>query len=299
MTNVHTAARQTCPVCRSGEFDVPVDRARRHLNAESFRITDSAYGQTGPLYRCRGCGFRYVVFPEDVLAYYESMEDPDYERGRGYRTLQQRRLLERLRAALPNATSLLDVGAGTGMLVEEALAQGLTAIGVEPSRWSAQVAKDRGLPVLEGALPHVELSGRTFDAVTLVDVIEHVPDPVGLLRLCADHIRPGGGLLVVTPDVGSLAARVMGRRWWHYRMAHIGYFDVRTLKLALAKSGLTPLTTRRPSWFFEARYLYARVRRYVPLPDSARFDSGFASRVLSMQLPLNLGDSLELVARKP
>ena len=57
---------------------------------------------------------------------------------------------------------------------------------------------------------------------------------------------------VVTPDVGSVAARLMRHRWWHFRAAHIGYFNHRTLAAAAAKAGLRVVSTRRPVWYFKA-----------------------------------------------
>ena len=65
--------------------------------------------------------------------------------------------------------------------------------------------------------------------MTLVDVIEHVADPLALLRGARDYVAPGGLVLLVTPDVDSVAARLFGKRWWHLRLAHVGYFNRRSL----------------------------------------------------------------------
>ena len=78
------------------------------------------------------------------------------------------------------AATLLDVGAGSGILVEEALAFGFAARGVEPSNPLQATAAQRGLPVTRGVLPPLpEFSrGHGDEVVTLIDVIEHVPNPV-------------------------------------------------------------------------------------------------------------------------
>jgi SAM-dependent methyltransferase len=108
--------------------------------------------------------------------------------------------------------------------------------------------------------------------VTLVDVIEHVPDPRRLVREAHGLLRPGGLLLVVTPDVSSIAARAFGRRWWHYRIAHVGYFSPGTLDLLLSASGFVLEGWRRPAWYFSVDYvrmLAARLLpflRWVPIP---------------------------------
>ena len=130
--------------------------------------------------------------------------------------------------------------------------------------------------------------------VTLVDVIEHVSKPVELLSNAQVEISHQGVGLVVTPDLNSLVASLMGWRWWHFRIAHIGYFNKSTLLLALKRVGLKPIRIGRPSWYFSADYLLERVNQYLPrylrLPVLR-----FSKR---LTIPLNLRDSLFVVFRK-
>ena len=144
-----------------------------------------------------------------------------------------------------------------------------------------------------GTFPHPEVRG-PFDIITLIDVVEHVPNPVELLRYISQALGDGGIAVIVTPDVGSIAARILGWRWWHYRAAHIGYFKKKNLLLALERAGMKPVLVKRPGWFFTADYLWVRTHRYLPRflrvspPD-------FLKRVV---VPLNLRDSW-LIACKP
>ena len=134
---------------------------------------------------------------------------------------------------------------------------------VEPSAALSAEAREQGLEVLTGVLPHPEIADRRFDAVTLVDVIEHVPDPVELLRLARLQVAPGGCVFVVTPDIASLAARALGRRWWHLRLADVVYFTRATLTRALDAAGFVPEAWWRPGWVFEVGYLTERLGEYV------------------------------------
>src|SRR5438034_7244159 len=76
---------------------------------------------------------------------------------------------------------LLDIGAGTGLLVDEARKLGFDAEGVEPSRALQAVASAKNLPVHLGVIPSCEISG-PYDIVSAIDVIEHVQKPLELLR---------------------------------------------------------------------------------------------------------------------
>ena len=258
------------------------------LTARAFAITSADYGRTAAIWRCGACGFLACLDVGEVLAHYEALEDPEYDEGRDERSAQADDLLD-VAGRLQRAGSkgrLLDVGAGTGTLVERALARGWDATGVEPSRWLARRATDRGLPVHRGVLPHDAVLP-PFDVVMLVDVLEHVTDPVGLLRQARAHLAPGGLGIVVTPDVGSIASRVLGRRWWHRRIAHVGYFDRSTLRRALSEAGLLALAWQRPGWRFRVDYLVPRVHRYLPRFLHVRAPA----RLGRVRVPLNLLDS--------
>ena len=139
-------------------------------------------------------------------------------------------------------------------------------------------------------LPHPELKG-PYEVVTLIDVIEHVPNPVDLMRAIKSVMAPDGICVVVTPDVNSVAARLMGWKWWHFRAAHIGYFNKSTLALALERAGLCVNATMRPSWHLPSSYLAERGFKYLPRP----FRPALPSVLDRIIVPINLYDSLLVI----
>jgi len=298
MTGTTEAA--TCPICgqraarRWKESDV-----RGPIVPDDLAITDRRYGTTLELLECP-CGFRFAdpASLPDLDALYGALDDPAYEEGADARGAQLRALLARVLPCAPGAHSLLDVGAASGLLVAEARARGMAAVGVEPSESLAARARDDGLEVHTGVLPMPALDGRRFDVVTLVDVIEHVADPIALLRAARAHVEAEGVVLVVTPDIASVAARALGKRWWHLRLAHVGYFDRATLADALTRAGFTPVRWWRPGWVFEVGYLAERLSSYVPLIERsvARLVDRDAPPV-HWTVPLNPRDSLAVIAR--
>lgn len=287
----------SCPAC--GGTRTSPWKGKNLLGAlvpEDLRITDARYGTTLALEACSDCGF---LFADDPALYklselYAALDDPAYDEGTEARTRQLRSIVELCVAEHPAARTLLDVGAATGLLVTEATRLGLDAVGVEPSRSLTERATRRGANVLSGTLPHRELGNRAFDIVTLVDVVEHVADPVGLIRMAADCLAPGGLLVVVTPDVGSIAARLLGPRWWHFRVAHVGYFSTTSFTRAASRAGLSIVKSCRARWFFPIGYLLARVTHYVPIPrrvSRALGQGPLAERLQGVIVPLNLFDS--------
>lgn len=281
-----------CRVCGSDKLALAKQSTVAALSSTNFAITDSSYGQTLAIYRCAQCGFMQCHDVDQVLAFYQVLSDEAYEAGRAERMVQASAIIHMAKSQIARTGGqprLLDVGAGSGILVEAAGRAGLSAEGVEPSNWLASTAHKHGCRVYQGVLPHPSIQG-PYDIITIIDVIEHVDDPGALLRQARSLLRQDGILVVVTPDTGSFAARMMGWRWWHYRVAHIGYFNRQNLTLLCEREDLNVRAWSRPGWFFTVAYLRERLRQYLPwwlLPKMKWMERAV--------VPLNLRDSLLFV----
>jgi len=293
----HTKEYQ-CRLCKSANVAlIRETNVTRTLESANFRITDSSYGHMLSIFECRDCGFLQCLDAPDTTKYYRSLEDADYETGRNERIYQSRRILEKIKRSMgkeARGMRLLDIGAGSGILLEAASELGFNAEGVEPSDWLRSVAHSHGCTIKADIIPHPDVTG-PYDIVTIIDVIEHVSAPYELIEDAIGLLKPGGIIAVVTPDVNSLAARIMGWKWWHYRIAHIGYFTRANLTYLFDKLGIKIVSISRPSWSFSIAYIRDRLVRYVP-----------SSLVLSerqwmnrMRINLNLFDSLMLVGKFP
>jgi 2-polyprenyl-3-methyl-5-hydroxy-6-metoxy-1,4-benzoquinol methylase len=168
---------------------------------------------------------------------------------------------------MPSAAStprLLDIGAGQGAFLEEAQKLGYEAEGVDLSEANVQKARARGLQVKYGSAEKLNYD-RVFDVVTMLDIIEHVPDPLHLLAIAYHALKPQGELVVYTPNhrgaVVMLARflQVLGISSPVYEIFggnHVCFFDDRSLALAIKKAGfverktqLFPYDPRRPGQY--------------------------------------------------
>jgi 2-polyprenyl-3-methyl-5-hydroxy-6-metoxy-1,4-benzoquinol methylase len=227
------------------------------LDSQDFMITDKRYSLTLELDRCTKCGFIQATHAQNILDYYINMKDQGYEEGRSYRILQFRKILQHVKK-IKLSGSLLDVGAGTGILVEEALREGYQAIGIEPCLWMVEQGVERGLPLKKGKLPDIEFTG-PYDIITLIDVIEHVTDPAELLEAIRNVLNSLGYLFLVTPNVDSLAPKIFRWHWWHYRIAHINYFSDKTIRLLMDRMGYEVLKIKYIGWYFPLSYIAERL----------------------------------------
>lgn len=144
--------------------------------------------------------------------------------------------------------SVVDIGCGIGNFVSWAAERGIAAAGVDVDDGAIATAKDRGLDVRHlSDLDELAVEGG-LDAVTLWDVIEHVDDPRSMLDRAVSLLRPGGVVVLETPDVAFparpfvIAVRKVAEpiRWSDmlYYADHQTYFSARGLSTLLAHSGL-------------------------------------------------------------
>lgn len=283
----------TCWIC-GGQSWRPFKESTLNgqISSDDFKITDARYGHTGRIDQCTSCGFKQVTDVDSVLKFYESLEDSAYDQGREQRGLQARKILEAVQRHKPGGR-LLDVGAASGILLEQAAKLGYEGEGVEPSRSLAKSAQDAGLKVHLGTFPHPAVTG-SFDVITLIDVIEHVPCPIPLLKNIAAQLKPDSIGVLTTPDVESFVARRLGPRWWHFRVAHIGYFSRKTMQRALDAAGLEIVEMTCPAWYFT--HDYACERAMVYFPKALRFRAPAFLRERTIKV--NFRDSMEVLFRR-
>ncbi len=288
-----------CPVCRSpdikfwkkGTFDFA------GLRSDHVKITDSEYGKTWDLRICGKCGHVFAdpyPAPDFLASLYGQVEDPLYDQEAEGRARNFVPILDRLDRLRPGHGALFDVGAATGILGDAARRRGWRVDGVEPSAWAVRRAAEKyGLALRKGGFEDVAVEEASFQAVTMVDFIEHTPRPVEAVGKALSILAPGGILCLVTPDIHSRAARLAGRRWWHLRPGHLAYFSKESLRVLLEEAGFRILENRRYAWTFSLHYLVSRFQ-WMGFFTRSRASS-FLRRI---PIKLSLGDSFEIYAVK-
>lgn len=161
---------------------------------------------------------------------------------------------------------LLDIGCATGFFLALARDNGWQVVGTEVSTFSAGYARERlGLDVRLGTLKSLGFEAGSFDTVTMWDVLEHVTDPMAELGEIARILRTGGVLSIITPDAGSLVARILGDRWEEYRRVreHVYFFSRRTLSRMLNEVGFEILKVESAGKFFYLGPALERLKYYT------------------------------------
>ncbi len=239
---LHTAEVEAGPHGERGAIWHPTIAENR-----DYGVARSLDGDIGWLIQLSGDVWRRETeAPEYEEAYFEGNRNQAGGYGE-YGAQQDWRLEKAARQVreLSEATglqrgSVLDVGSGYGYFQKALSDAGFEQGGLELSRHAREAAKARfGFDSLDGTLDShaAELAGR-YDALTLWDVIEHVPDPVALLVTAAGCLRPGGFIALKTPNIRCPEARVFGPHYHSLKREHLVYFTPQSLTRAAERAGL-------------------------------------------------------------
>lgn len=227
----------------------------------------------GRLYQCRHCqlGFRHPVHSdEDYGALYEQAEGDVWlaDRLRVDQALVRDAVL-----APPRPQRVLDVGCYDGTLLA-ALGPEVATFGVEASRAAADMARSRGVSIVAPRVADLASHEGRYDAITAVDVIEHLTRPDRFLALLARCLAPGGRLIVSTGSLDSPAWQRSGGRYWYCQFPeHIAFVSPAWAEALAPTLGLRltqvtrfaylskgPWWRLRHRWRFERKHLQARWR---------------------------------------
>jgi SAM-dependent methyltransferase len=160
--------------------------------------------------------------------------------------------LLRFHGALPGdrAPRLLDVGSGYGHLRQAAAGLGWKHAGVELSRHAADAAKKAfNFGTQHGVLADHAEGG--YDLITMMDLVEHVADPVDLLLQARERLVPGGLCVIRTPNLLALEREVFGHRYHSFKAEHLHSFSVGSLSQVLLKAGLAPVHASTEAHLFK------------------------------------------------
>jgi SAM-dependent methyltransferase len=194
---------------------------------------------------------------------------------------------------------ILDVGCGGGRDLLRLKELGCEVRGVEPDPAAAEAARALGLRVQTGTIHDLRDSTPCFDAISLIHVIEHVPDPVPTLQRAAGLLHPGGRLLALTPNAESWSFRLFRGAWYALDAPrHVQVFTPGSLAEACRRAGLKDVRMRTRSQPRVVRDSLGRTERRLAAALARTTPGRGATRLFgwTMAAVFGCGEELEVVA---
>jgi 2-polyprenyl-3-methyl-5-hydroxy-6-metoxy-1,4-benzoquinol methylase len=291
-----------CNLCGADDYCVRIRPSVHEFDPHDVLSASGGIRGTQQIVECRRCGLRYVnprIRPAWVVAAYSEAVDQLYAEAGPGRMETFRRGVKLLEGFCPERGRLVDVGSACGFFVRAAQDAGWDAEGVEPSRWSAEYGRSElGVDIFAGVLREAEFPDESFDAVTMWDVLEHLPDPAAELREVQRILKPGGVLLVNYPNAGSRLARLAGKNWWFYLSVHLYYFTPRTLTQLVEKNGFVVEAHRRHFQVLPLGHLIKVAGIYLGGLATVCHGAARALRLTELKLPYYASQA-NLIAIKP
>ncbi len=219
-----------CPVCGRGD-------TRPH-----FRLPECAF------VRCRGCGLVYQN-PQPLFAdlrerYAQAYFEYEIENEENFYQLMRLGLrdigFDEAFFTSVSGKTFLDIGCATGKLLEVMQHLGFTVQGVEICAESARYGiNTRQVPIFIGPLEQAAFKDDAFSFIHFSHLVEHVPDPYRFLCEVKRMLAPEGFVIITTPNIDGLQARLFRSDWRSAIPDHLFLFSKKTLTRLLARAGFT------------------------------------------------------------
>lgn len=248
-----------CPLCGANDYSIEIPAsypvAECSLDFGILYHSSSDAQLMDQVVKCRSCLLVYVnprLDPKIILESYSNAVDPVFVAQNEFRITTFKRSLSRLKRGVGLSPKkykrILDIGCAGGAFLKAAQDLGYTALGVEPNKWLGEFGiMEYGVDIRQGTLQKQNFELQSFDVVTMWDILEHLTDPVPTLNLVHKLLTKDGLLIITYPDYGSVAARVLGRRWPFLLSVHLIYFTRATIASMLQRNGFYPIQFK-PYW---------------------------------------------------
>ncbi len=237
-----------CPWCKNGA----------KLKYENFPL------KKHNIYKCLKCGimFQYPIPDINTLYSTEYFDAWGNEELLSITKKENFKILISLlnKYNLLNIKTLLDIGSAQGFLMEVAEENGWRSTGVELSENVRVLNRDIQKKIKYGNFIDMVFEEKGFSAITSISVLEHIPNPIDFIEKVNNLLMKNGVWLVLVPDINSFSRKVLGKRWPHFNLPHIFYYNCDFFKKEMSKYNFTPIYCKTHYSIYSIFYILNQIK---------------------------------------
>ena len=174
------------------------------------------------IYKCKVCGFGFTNnLKEQIGDYHRDIEY--FEEENLFKNIFLKRIKIISKFVKPHA-KILEVGCSNGLMLSLFKERGYEVVGVEISSKAADFAEKRGVSIIRQSFEKINFSEK-FDVIIFNHTLEHLKDPIGVIKKAKNILKPKGILYIDLPNFDSFSAKILKGRWpfllpdehlWHF-----------------------------------------------------------------------------------
>lgn len=291
---------RSCPVCQTAAESASLFLKE---NIDESRLSEFSYASRKEpeymchrLLRCKTCDLVYACSPptQDKLAQAYHVAEYDSSDEANDAAQAYIKAMKPILMKLQHKRNVLEIGSGTGVLLELLQKQGFTSmVGVEPSSSAIEAAPQyrRGW-LKEGIFEEGDFEPASFDLICCFMTMEHVRDPMATALSARRLLRPGGAFVTVTHDYTGLVNRIMGKKSPIIDIEHMQLFSKKSIAELFKRGGFDHISVKP----FTNRYSLGYWMRLAPLPNmlkhTLRWSSSDYKGVYNLKIGLNVGNTI-------
>ena len=255
-----------CNICGTNDYSIVYPaRSNKALSIEPFK-SESTELSKDQIVKCNQCGLIYVnprLKPKSIIKGYSEGSNKRFISQAKEREKTFEKSMSLIEKYVKTRGKLLDIGTAGGSFLAVAKRHGWQIEGIEPNKWLCKWSKKYyGINIRNGTLEKNSFEKKSFDLITLWDVLGHVSSPAATLKRINSLLKKNGKLVVNYPDIGSPIAKMMGRKWVFILTVHLYYFTQKTLKKLLEKCGFKVIVIKKHWQTLSLGYLADRLEPY-------------------------------------
>ena len=244
-------------------FDYNMEEHESQEDVECYLVPKKEWGRH---VKCKNCRLIYISPVEKVSKTNEYYFKAKNSRAPTIRECYLRTAESQVRLIQKYAsgTNLLDIGCAQGYFLFSASKAGYATKGIEIAQDAVAYAREEfGLDVEAKPFEKLRFPEAHFDVVTLWQFLEHVPYPLMVLKEVHRILKPGGLLVVSTPNIEGIPSKILRKRWWDIKRLHINQFTTKTLMEILQNAGFKNISSVSYRGFISLSILLTMILRYV------------------------------------